>query len=151
MVTRNRARPIFKLCAGASLVCVSVLIGGCSVSENPYESQTVHGDEAVELIQKHRIVVTEEQVEQLARELVALQGLDPTSMEGKEGQQEDEEEEVGDSAPAPTERCTLAQPGLWPLLTRPEASFTAQRASRPRLRAGRRRRPGRRRAPRPMR
>lgn len=54
MVTRNRARPIFKLCAGASLVCVSVLIGGCSVSENPYESQTVHGDEAVELIDSMR-------------------------------------------------------------------------------------------------
>ena len=54
MVTRNRARPTFRLRAGASLVCVSVLIGGCSVSENPYESQTVHGDEAVELIDSMR-------------------------------------------------------------------------------------------------
>ena len=54
MVTRNRTRPTFGLCARASLVCVSLLIGGCSVSENPYESQTVHGDEAVELIDSMR-------------------------------------------------------------------------------------------------
>ncbi|MGE0216744.1 LppA family lipoprotein [Mycolicibacterium sp.] len=34
----------------AILLCTSTLIGGCSVTENPYESKTVHGDEAIQLI-----------------------------------------------------------------------------------------------------
>lgn len=37
------------------LVCTSMVIGGCSVSENPYESKTVDGDEAISLIDSMRV------------------------------------------------------------------------------------------------
>lgn len=37
-----------------ALLAFSTMIGGCSMTENPYESKTVKGDEAVELIDSMR-------------------------------------------------------------------------------------------------
>ncbi len=48
------ARAAMRRYPAALLICGSVLIGGCSLSENPYESTTVTGDEAVELIDSMR-------------------------------------------------------------------------------------------------
>ncbi|WP_255605167.1 LppA family lipoprotein [Mycolicibacterium xanthum] len=39
-----------RIAAAAILVCTSTLIGGCSLTENPYESKTVGGDDAIALI-----------------------------------------------------------------------------------------------------
>ncbi|MGV0784335.1 LppA family lipoprotein [Mycolicibacterium sp. XJ775] len=36
------------------LVCTSMVIGGCSLTENPYESKTVEGEEAIKLIDTMR-------------------------------------------------------------------------------------------------
>lgn len=38
----------------AMLLCSSMLIGGCSLTENPYESKTLKGDEAIKLIDTMR-------------------------------------------------------------------------------------------------
>lgn len=38
----------------AALLCTSILIGGCSLTENPYETQTVAGEEAIALIDSMR-------------------------------------------------------------------------------------------------
>lgn len=55
MVTRRRAKRAQRRVASLTfLVCTSALIGGCSLTENPYESKTVKGDEAVQLIDSMR-------------------------------------------------------------------------------------------------
>lgn len=54
MVTPNRPRPKSPPVVAATLACISFLIGGCSLTENPYESKTVKGDEAVALIDSMR-------------------------------------------------------------------------------------------------
>lgn len=38
------------LAAASLLLCASTLMGGCQVTENPYESKTVKGDDAIQLI-----------------------------------------------------------------------------------------------------
>lgn len=82
MVTRNRTRLTFRLTAATSL-CVSILIGGCSVTENPYESQTVKGNEAVEVIDSLR----------------------------PEGSYEDARRRINDAAATIAERIVAAVPG----------------------------------------
>lgn len=55
MVTRPRdQRAQRRVTASAFLVCTSMLISGCSLTENPYESKTVTGDEAAVLIDSMR-------------------------------------------------------------------------------------------------
>ncbi|MFN6548623.1 LppA family lipoprotein [Mycolicibacterium nivoides] len=55
MVTRRRpARTRPTRAALAVLMATATLIGGCSVTENPYESKTVEGDEAIALIDSMR-------------------------------------------------------------------------------------------------
>ncbi|MDY6870559.1 MAG: LppA family lipoprotein [Actinomycetota bacterium] len=55
MVTRRRTqRAPGRVAALTFLLCTSMLIGGCSLTENPYESNTVKGDEAVQLIDSMR-------------------------------------------------------------------------------------------------
>lgn len=55
MVNQQRAeRAPRRLAALTLLLCSSTLIGGCSLTENPYESKTVKGDEAVQLIDSMR-------------------------------------------------------------------------------------------------
>ena len=39
---------------GAALLCISMLIGGCSLTENPYESKTLEGQEAIAFIDSMR-------------------------------------------------------------------------------------------------
>ncbi|MGV9802929.1 LppA family lipoprotein [Mycobacterium sp. NPDC003449] len=46
MVIRRRIR----LAALAFLLCAATVLGGCSVTENPYETDTAKGDDAVALI-----------------------------------------------------------------------------------------------------
>lgn len=53
MVTPRR-QTRHTLAALAVLMSASTLIGGCSVTENPYESKTVEGDEAIALIDSMR-------------------------------------------------------------------------------------------------
>ena len=50
MVTPPRTHRARGRLAAALLVCTSLLIGGCSMTENPYASKTVKGDGAVQLI-----------------------------------------------------------------------------------------------------
>jgi hypothetical protein len=54
MVTRPRTERTQRRVAAAMLVCTSLLIGGCSMNENPYQSKTVKGDDAVQLIDDMR-------------------------------------------------------------------------------------------------
>ena len=55
MVTRQRpAHARHARTAVAALMATATLIGGCSVTENPYESKTVEGDEAIALIDSMR-------------------------------------------------------------------------------------------------
>ncbi|MGE2724344.1 LppA family lipoprotein [Mycolicibacterium pulveris] len=52
MVTGRRTRR--HLAALTFLLCTSTLIGGCSMTDNTHESDTVTGDEAIELIDSMR-------------------------------------------------------------------------------------------------
>lgn len=55
MVTRRRAERAQRRLAGLTfLLCISTPIGGCSLTESPYESETVKGEEAVGLIDSMR-------------------------------------------------------------------------------------------------
>ncbi|KUI13991.1 hypothetical protein AU193_08100 [Mycobacterium sp. GA-1285] len=55
MVTRQCGeRAPRRLAALTFLLCTSTLIGGCTLTENPHESKTVKGDEAVQLIDSMR-------------------------------------------------------------------------------------------------
>lgn len=52
MVNSRRSRR--GLAAVSLMLCASTLMGGCQVTENPYESKTVKGDDAVQLIDSLR-------------------------------------------------------------------------------------------------
>lgn len=52
MVSSRRSRR--GLAAVSLLLCASTLMGGCQVTENPYESKTVKGDDAIQLIDSLR-------------------------------------------------------------------------------------------------
>lgn len=72
MVTQQRAeRAPRRRATLAFLLCTSTLIGGCSLTENPYESKTVKGDEAVQRIDSMRdkgsFEATRERLNQTAR------------------------------------------------------------------------------------
>lgn len=54
MVNSRRAASRRRLAAVFVLLCVSTLMGGCQVTENPYESKTVKGDNAIQLIDSLR-------------------------------------------------------------------------------------------------
>lgn len=54
MVTRRRPGHTRSTRAVLVLMAAATLIGGCSVTENPYESKTVEGDEAIALIDSMR-------------------------------------------------------------------------------------------------
>lgn len=53
MVTRRRTARPARTVLGA-LLCSSMLIGGCSLNENPHEASTVEGDDQVKLIDSMR-------------------------------------------------------------------------------------------------
>jgi Lipoprotein confined to pathogenic Mycobacterium len=55
MVTPRRTEHgQYRVAALAFLMCTSILIGSCSLTENPYESKTLEGQEAVQLIDSMR-------------------------------------------------------------------------------------------------
>ena len=103
MVTPNRPRPKPQLGVAATLVCMSLLIGGCTLTENPYESQTVKGDEAVALIDSMR----------------------------PEGSYEDARQRMNDAAAAIADRIVAAVPGqTWRVSDDPHG-LEAKRAGLP--------------------
>lgn len=81
---RTRTRPHRRL--AALLLCTSTLIGGCAMTDNPDESETLNGDEAIALID---------------------------SMRGK-GSFEDARRRLNDTAQTIAERIAAAVPGqIW--------------------------------------
>lgn len=83
----------------ATLLCTSTLIGGCSLSENPHESTTVHGGEAIELIDGMRA----------------------------KGSFEDARQRLNDAAKATAERIVAAVPGeTWQFTADPNVQQVKQ-------------------------